>query len=50
MPRRRARYSATLLVVAPIVSLYSVRTSPDGSVTTAAIAAGPGLPREPPSK
>ena len=49
MPSSSARYSATLLVASPIVSLRSASTSPEGSVATAAIAAGPGFPREPPS-
>ena len=48
-----ARYSATLLVASPIGSLI-VASRPggvvDGSSTSAPIAAGPGFPREPPSK
>src|SRR4051812_9031611 len=48
-PRSTARYSATLLVATPMVSLASPTTSPSGVVSTAAAAAGPGLPREPPS-
>src|SRR5688572_7616999 len=49
MPRSSALYSATLLVATPIASPRSTRTSPDSSPATAAIAAGPGFPRAPPS-
>src|SRR4051794_29958936 len=49
IPSRSARYSATLLVASPIVSARSASTLPAESVATAAIPAGPGLPREPPS-
>src|SRR3954449_956120 len=48
-PSSRPWYSATLLVARPSVSAASSRTSPSGELTTAAAAAGPGLPREPPS-
>src|SRR4051794_6034800 len=48
-PSRSPRYSATLLVAGPSVSAASSRTSPSGVETTAAAAAGPGLPRAPPS-
>src|SRR3954447_21973655 len=48
-PRSSARYSATLLVATPIVSIASPTTSPSGVASTAAAAAGPGVPREPPS-
>src|SRR3954447_19181281 len=48
-PRRTPRYSATLLVAAPITSAASSSTSPSGVETTAPTAAGPGLPRAPPS-
>src|SRR2546429_7341717 len=49
----RARYSATLFVATPMRSLTVVSRvggSVDGSSTTAPIAAGPGLPRAPPSQ
>ena len=43
-------YSATLLVATPIVDPSSAITSPvSASFSTAPYAAGPGLPREPPS-
>src|SRR5215213_3054226 len=48
-PRSRPRYSATLFVVVPRVTAASSTTSPAGVDTTAAAAAGPGLPRAPPS-
>src|SRR5262245_27884122 len=48
-PAMSARYSATLFVVVPMYS-DTVGGSVDGSRTTAPIAAGPGFPREPPSK
>src|SRR3954452_20705886 len=48
-PSSRPRYSATLLVARPSVTAASSSTSPSGELTTAAAAAGPGLPREPPS-
>ena len=48
-PRSTALYSATLLVATPIRSATSSTTSPPGSETTTPIAAGPGLPRAPPS-
>src|SRR3954452_5630058 len=48
-PSSRPRYSATLLVARPSVTAASSSTSPAGELTTAAAAAGPGLPREPPS-
>src|SRR4051794_29166623 len=46
-PSRSPRYSATLLVVSPRRRLDS--SSTPGALTTAAAAAGPGLPRAPPS-
>src|SRR6476646_1012914 len=49
MPLITARYSATLLVAMPIRSATSSITVPSGSDTTTPIAAGPGLPRAPPS-
>src|SRR3954471_24595983 len=51
-PAMSALYSATLLVVTPMRSLTAARRVGgvvDGSITTAPIAEGPGLPREPPS-
>src|SRR5215212_4511403 len=48
-PSSSPRYSATLLVARPSVTAASSSTSPSGELTTAAAAAGPGLPREPPS-
>src|SRR4051812_50072344 len=48
-PSSTPRYSATLLVWRPRTSMASSRTSPLGDVMTAAAAAGPGLPREPPT-
>src|SRR4051794_13803769 len=49
-PSSRPRYSATLLVVSPTYSPASSSTVPvAASVRTAAAAAGPGLPRAPPS-
>src|SRR4051794_23816950 len=48
-PCSSPRYSATLLVAWPSASDASSRTSPSGVETTAAAAAGPGLPRAPPS-
>src|SRR3954449_12909761 len=48
-PSKRPRYSATLFVATPRYSWASSRTSPPGVETTAAAAAGPGLPRAPPS-
>ncbi len=48
-----ARYSATLLVVTPMGSLIVASRlggTVDGSSTRAPIAAGPGFPRDPPSK
>ena len=45
-----ARYSATLLLAVPMASARSTSTSPvEASFTTVPNAAGPGLPREPPS-
>ena len=43
-------YSAKLFVAFPMDSLSSRTTSPDGSLRTAPIAAGPGFPLEAPSK
>src|ERR1700733_5519561 len=48
-PRKSPRYSATLLVATPIGSPTSSSTSPSGVDTTTPAAAGPGLPRAPPS-
>ena len=51
-PAISALYSATLFVVVPMRSLTAARRVGgvvDGSTTTAPIADGPGLPREPPS-
>ena len=48
-PSSNPRYSATLLVVSPSTSVASSSTAPSGAETTAAAAAGPGLPRAPPS-
>src|SRR5690606_15502814 len=48
-PSRTARYSATLLVASPMYSPRSARTAPSSPFATAPIAAGPGLPRAPPS-
>src|SRR5215210_7531735 len=48
-PSSNPRYSATLLVARPSVTAASSSTSPSGVVSTAAAAAGPGFPREPPS-
>ena len=49
-PAIRPEYSATLLVATPIVVPSSASTSPVlASLSTAPYAAGPGLPREPPS-
>src|SRR4051794_8767196 len=48
-PSSRPRYSATLFVATPRYSCASSTTSPSGVETTAAAAAGPGLPRAPPS-
>src|SRR3954449_994670 len=48
-PSSSPRYSATLFVARPSVTAASSSTSPAGELTTAAAAAGPGLPREPPS-
>src|SRR5215217_1406030 len=48
-PSSRPRYSATLLVAVPIRTPASSSTSPAGEGITAAAAAGPGLPRAPPS-
>ena len=49
-PAISPRYSATLLVAVPIVSPISAITSPvSASLSRAPYAAGPGLPREPPS-
>src|SRR5919106_2183087 len=44
-----ALYSATLFVAIPMPSASSPITSPDSSMSTAPIPAGPGLPRAPPS-
>src|SRR5438270_2498753 len=49
IPRSTARYSATLLVATPMVSPSSSSTVPLGSEITTPTAAGPGLPRAPPS-
>ena len=49
-PAISPRYSATLLVASPMYSARSASTSPvSASSSTAPYAAGPGLPREPPS-
>src|SRR5438067_253998 len=50
-PAMTARYSATLFVVTPMRSLTAASGSAgsEASKTTAPIAAGPGLPRAPPS-
>src|SRR4051812_42350694 len=48
-PSSRPRYSATLFVTTPSSSCASSTTSPSGVERTAAAAAGPGLPRAPPS-
>src|SRR4051812_32394337 len=48
-PSSSPRYSATLLVAVPRTSIASSRTSPSGEEITEAPAAGPGLPRAPPS-
>ena len=49
-PAIKPRYSATLFVVMPSVCATSASTSPvAASRTTAPYAAGPGLPRAPPS-
>src|ERR1700754_4522263 len=48
-PRSIALYSATLLVSRPIVSPSASTTAPSSLRTTTPIAAGPGLPRDPPS-
>src|SRR3954451_25118390 len=48
-PSSSPRYSATLFETTPSSSCASSRTSPSGVETTAAAAAGPGLPRAPPS-
>src|SRR5271165_585172 len=48
-PSSNARYSATLLVAVPSSCECSPSSSPDGDVITHAAAAGPGLPRAPPS-
>src|SRR5689334_16519401 len=48
-PSRSPRYSATLLVASPMGDDASSSTSPAGVDTTAPAAAGPGLPRAPPS-
>src|SRR5207253_127632 len=48
-PSSSASYSATLFVVAPSSCACSASTSPSGVVITHAAAAGPGLPRAPPS-
>src|SRR3954471_18874246 len=48
-PSSSPRYSATLFVTRPSSSWASSTTSPSGVGTTAAAAAGPGLPRAPPS-
>ena len=49
-PAIRPEYSATLLVATPIAVPSSAMTSPvAASFSTAPYAAGPGLPREPPS-
>src|SRR2546426_933678 len=50
-PAITARYSATLFVVTPMRSLTAASgdAGSEGSKTTAPIAAGPGLPRAPPS-
>ena len=49
-PAIRPEYSATLLVATPIVVPSSAITSPvAASFSNAPYAAGPGLPREPPS-
>src|SRR3954447_6832591 len=49
-PAIRPRYSATLLLATPIVVPSSASTRPvSSSLTSAPYAAGPGLPREPPS-
>src|SRR5829696_7660921 len=49
VPSRRARYSATLFVASPMNSLRSASASPASSYATAAMPAGPGFPRAPPS-
>src|SRR4051812_43966261 len=49
-PAIRPRYSATLLLAIPMAVPSSARTRPvSASLTSAPYAAGPGLPREPPS-
>ncbi len=49
-PAIRPEYSATLLLATPMVVPSSAMTSPvTASFSTAPYAAGPGLPREPPS-
>ena len=49
-PAISPEYSATLLVAIPIVAPSSAITSPvSASLSTAPYAAGPGLPRDPPS-
>ena len=45
----RARYSATLFVATPIRSPCAARTVPSSVSSTYPYAAGPGLPRAPPS-
>src|SRR5215218_9988567 len=48
-PSSKPRYSATLFVASPIRTAARSSTCPSGAETTAAAAAGPGLPRAPPS-
>src|SRR2546427_6523292 len=48
-PSSSARYSATLLVAVPSSCACSSSTSPSLALITEAAAAGPGLPRAPPS-
>src|SRR5205814_10310162 len=48
-PSIRPRYSATLFVATPIVSPRASRTVPSSASSTYPYAAGPGLPRAPPS-
>src|SRR5437016_8051530 len=48
-PAIRPRYSATLLVAGPITSPRASTVRPRASTRTYPYAAGPGLPREPPS-
>ncbi len=49
-PSRIARYSASAAVARPIRRARWSTSEPSAATSTAATAAGPGFPREPPSQ